>query len=263
MDCCVFVGCSFTQGVGFELLDKEPGLWVNLLHKNVDQLSKTKLINNGAGGLSNERVFYTAVNSIVKHTPKYIFVQWTSAPRYRITLGVETTTVDQYFSPNKQINYDIPLHSIKYSASYLNSVKDRFLSLHHPHGDIVTIIEYTNSLINLANKTGTQIFFINGLCPWDDNYFTKLQNVLPSCYTNYTQKLIESTTRADSETFAIYDKMHTEYTQAGSIQESYWLNLYWSFRHNMIDKNNDRQHPGIKSNLLYFNNIKSALLEKI
>jgi hypothetical protein len=262
MNCSVFVGCSFTQGVGFELLDKEPGLWVNLLHSKLEQLSSTTLINNGVGGFSNEQIFYTAVNSIITHQPKYIFVQWTSSPRYTFLLGVETYSTNQYFSMNNKL-CDVNLHSIKYSKSYLENIRNRFLSLHHPHSDIVNIIKYTSSLILLAKKFNSQIFFINGLCPWDQDFFTKLTNTLPDKYTKYTQKILETDTRDDQEIFLLYDKIHSDYTQAGSIQESYWLNLYQSLRGNMLDTNSDNKHPGLESNFLYFSFIKKSFLEKI
>lgn len=258
----VFVGCSFTYGIGFELLDKEPGLWVNLLHSDVKQLKSTNLINSGVGGASNERIFYKAVSDIIYYCPKYMFVQWTNDPRYNITLGVETYKASRYFSMGSKLQ-DMNLHSVKYTESYLDNIRNKFLSLHHPHGGIVKIIEYTSTLINLAKKFNTQIFFINGLCPWDNEYFTKLKNVLPNSYTDYTKEILDSDTRDDEEIIILYDKIHNEYKQAGTIQQTHWLNLYWSFMKNMIDKNSDNIHPGLQSNLLYYNFIKTLLLEKI
>ena len=53
----VFCGCSYTSGVGLDLEDADPGLWVNILHQSIPQLSKTKLINAGKSGATNEDIF--------------------------------------------------------------------------------------------------------------------------------------------------------------------------------------------------------------
>lgn len=254
----LFVGCSFTSGKGFELEKDEPSLWVNLLHAQSPLLNKTELINHGVSGASNSDIFYNAVSSLVKHCPKYAFVQWTSSPRYKVKLGVETYPSEQYFSMDSEVQSH-NLHKLNYSAEYLESVRNRFLTLHHPHGNILDIIKYVNTLINLSQLTKTTIFFINGLCPWDDQFFNKIKNGPPSNYTNYTQHILESKTRDDDEVFALYNKIHNEYTQAGSIQQSHWLNLYNSFVKNKIDTNNDQTHPGIKSNHRYFELVNQSL----
>lgn len=158
----VFAGCSFTLGKGFDLGQHEPGLWVNLIHKSIPALAETQLINAGESGASNERIFYNASSAIVKYQPKYIFVQWTNYPRYTVLLNAETYSATQYFGFDGSL-LDHNLHRVNYTSSYLESIRNRFLSLHHPHLGIVNVIEYTNSLINLAQLTGTTIFFINGL----------------------------------------------------------------------------------------------------
>jgi len=258
----VFVGCSYTAGKGFELEKQQPELWVNLLHKRIPEINRTELINNGESGASNEKIFQNAVDSIVTFSPEYAFVQWTGSPRYNVNLGLETYQTNQYFSFDGHV-HNHTLHSVSYSDSYLTNIRDRFLSLHHPHSGIVDIIKYTNILISLANLTGTRIFFINGLCPWDNNYFLKLTDTFPNNYTPYTKKLIETDTRDDSEAFLLYEKVHNDYAQAGSIQESHWVNLYNSFNQNKVDTNNDNTHPGIKSNQLYLSILEDFLITKL
>jgi hypothetical protein len=262
MTTSLFVGCSFTAGKGFELEKQEPKLWVNMLHAQNAQLNKTELVNEGESGASNDKIFYNAVNGLLKHRPEYAFVQWTGAPRYTVLLGLETYATTQYFGHDGQ-TYDHNLHGdITYTASYLEGIKDRFLSLHHPHADIVNVIKYGNTLNNLAKETNTRIFFINGLCPWDNEFFTKLENVLPDRYTKYTQEILETETRDDEEIFTLYNKIHNEYSQAG-VDELNWLNLYNSFGSNKIDTNDDKTHPGINSNQLYFDIVNQSLIQKI
>lgn len=256
----LFTGCSFTTGFGFELGADEPGLWVNLLHRSED-FKHTKLVNAAIPAASNEEIFHSSVDNILKYKPGHAFVQWSEAPRYNVMLGVETYSTTQHFGIENPCQ-DHNLHSINYPASYLSKVRDRFLSLEHPHQCIVNILKYTNVLINLAKVTNTKIFFVNGMSSWDDQYFTKLNNVLPSEYTPYTQKILELSTRDDSEAFALYDKIHHDYDTAGGIQTDHWINLYNSFADIKIDTNLDHRHPGIKSNQLYFDIVKKFLTNR-
>jgi hypothetical protein len=258
----VFVGCSITAGSGFEDFKDSNSLWVNLLAKNIPALKETKVINAGVPGISNDKIFHNAVKEITKHQPKYAFVQWTSYPRYEFSLGVETYSTSQYFTPNSIVS-EHRLHKENYSANYIKDIRDRFLSLHHPHYGIVQLIEFVNTLIKLCTVTGTKIFFVNGLCPWDNEYFVKLDNVLPSSYTQYTQEILDAGTRDDGEVFKLYDKIHSEYQQAGSVQQPHWLNLYKSFRDHKVDTNSDNKHPGIKSNQIYFDFLKESLVNHL
>lgn len=258
----LFVGCSYTFGEGFDQQNQEPNLWVNLLHSNVKILRSTELVNLGESASSNEKIFYKASRYIAAYRPRFAFVQWTSAPRYNILLGIETYHTNQYFGFDGSV-YDHKLHSVDYSKAYLENIKNRFLSLHHPHQNILNIVGYTNSLIELSRLTKTQLFFINGLCSWDRDYFTKLNNSAPSEYTVYTQKILETDTRDDEQVSMLYDRIHCDYAQAGTVQEPLWLNLYDSFLNHRIDTNNDNLHPGINSNQFYFELVRNSLINKL
>lgn len=250
MSTTLFTGCSYTAGAGFTLERNDPALWVNIVHSTNQFLKNTVCINLGESGGSNQDIFDNSISALFKYRPKYMFVQWTSYPRYTVLLGLETYHATQKFTPSGQC-FDFGLHDIRYSSSYLENIRDRFFSLHNPHQGILNIVKYTNALINIATTIGTEIFFINGLCCWDNNYFVVLNNVPPNSYTLWTQKLLNCSTRDDDEVFKIYDQIHCEYHQAGSIQEHRWLNLYNSMKSQKIDVNNDKIHPGIRSNQTY------------
>jgi hypothetical protein len=119
------------------------------------------------------------------------------------------------------------------------------------HLEILNLLYYVNSITNLAKLTNTEVFFINGLGPWDDNYFNQLTNVLPNSYTEFTKKLLNIENRDDKQIFALYEKIHNEYTEAGGIQSEYWINLYQSMKSTIVDYNNDDLHPGVQSNQNY------------
>jgi hypothetical protein len=263
MNKTVFTGCSFTAGDGFALTKNEPALWVNLLHSSHLKLNQTQLINAGVGGRSNANIFKdTVFNLLTQSDVKYMFVEWTNGPRYALSLGLETYNTHQLFMPNTPMTTH-NLHSITYSKQYLKKINDRFTALAHDHYEIVCLLEYIRLINLLCELKECQVFYINGLCPWDNNYFEKLENTLPSEYTNYTKKQLQTSTRDDNEVFELYDKIHHEYQTAGGIHQDLWLNLYSSMRDQRIDFNDDGVHPGIKSNQLYYQQFIQALDSKI
>jgi hypothetical protein len=263
MKSSLFVGCSYTNGTGFELEKQEPGLWVNLMHQNCDALQSTQLVNLGRKARSNAGIFQDAVAGILEHDAKYVFVAWTSYPRYELSTGLETYETLTLFSPGSK-RHSITLNDITYTEDYLNNLNDRFTSLAHPHWEILNILRYINILVKLAaTREDCQIFFINALCYWDENYFEKLTDVLPNFYTTYTQQLINVSNRDDKEIFKLYNKIHTEYQQAGGVHQEKWLNLYKSLRSQRIDVNANGIHPGINSNKLYSETLLDQLTQKL
>jgi hypothetical protein len=258
MNHVLFAGCSYTAGSGWELEHKDPNLWVNLLHQNT-QLKKYNLLNPSIGGRSNAGIFSDAVYNLTHFDCEYAFVAWTSSPRYEMELGLEMYDTRHIIIPNapsRQHN----LNDCTYVPAYLNKIRDRVVSLVHPHYEILNLVCYVNSLIAIASLKNTKLFFINAICPWDQQYFTTLHNVLPSEYTAFTQEIINVVNRSDVECEQLYNKIHNQYYEMGGIQEKYWINLYDSLITQQIDVNSDGLHPGKKSNQLYYEKISQALI---
>lgn len=254
----LFCGCSYPAGAGFPFGHNDPSLWVNLLHKH-GKFSNCQLTNASKSARSNSGIFQDAVYNLGTIHYDYAVICWTSVPRYELELGVETYSTKQLFTPNGPITKDINLNQISYSKEYLSKIRDRFTSLVSDHYEILQIVHYVNALINLSARLGTKIFFVNSICPWDQYYFDKLENVLPDNYTYFTKKLINIENRSDQEIIAIYNKIHNEYNQIGGIQKHYWLNLYQSLRSMRVDVNQDSLHPGILSNKLYFEYLNDSI----
>jgi hypothetical protein len=268
MDITLFSGCSFTAGAGFALEKNDPGLWVNLLHKNVKILQNTELVNCGVGGASNDQIFIDSVEHILKYDTKFVFVEWTSYPRYLFDVGIETYETKVNFIPNAPIDPDntnrqLGVNEITYTKKYLENLRDRVVTLNHPYYEISKIVNYVNILTNLCKLKKCLIFFINGLCDWDQDFFTKKENTLPYNYTNYTKKILNIDNRDDDEIYTLYNKIHNNYNSMGGIQESHWLNLYNSLKKNRVDVNSDGLHPGYKSNQKYFEFLSQALLDNL
>jgi hypothetical protein len=253
----LFSGCSFTFGSGWELESKDPNLWVNLLYQNTELLQH-HLLNSAKGGRSNAGIFSDTVYNLTHKDCEYAFVAWTSSPRYEMELGLETYETRHVITANSTGRY-YNLNDFNYTPDYLNNIRDRLISLSHPHYEILTLVYYINSLVALAKLTNTKIFFINGICPWDQNYFNRLHNVLPAEYTPFTQKIMNVNNRCDDECKQIYNKLHNQYEEFGGIHEDKWVNLYSSFHSNQIDVNYDNQHPGRQSNYNYYITVKNFL----
>jgi len=258
-DKTVFVGCSFTYGEGFNNKDKEQYLWVNLIHNSNTKIKNTELINDSIAGRCNANIFNRAVYNITHHTPKYAFIQWTNFPRLEIHTGLETYDTRQILKPFHTAR-DHNLNDITYSRKEIEKMQNFLTSMMHDHYEIIKIVEYTNSLVQLSKYTNTKIFFINGLCPWDNDFFTKKENFKPNELSDYTKELINIDNRDDDEIYKLYDIMHNDYEQLGGIQDKYWINLYQSFNNIKVDVNSDGQHPGIESNKIYAKLINSEII---
>ena len=199
----LFTGCSFTAGFGWSAdsgiatLDtdkRNKNLWVNICCSNINELQRLELINDGVPGASNTEIFERTIQNIAINGKeiKIIFCQWTGGFRYNFDPGLERWyTRESLTTRNKKIKNDIKLsNGFTWSRKKVFDLLDNFLMLHHIHWEIVKIIRYTNILKNLVKLhcPNTKIYFINGLCPWDENYFIKLHNVLPEHYTDFTKK---------------------------------------------------------------------------
>lgn len=254
----LFAGCSYTAGSGFELGPQEPALWCNQLHQKL--FGHTQLLNVARGGRSNANIFKDAVKAITHYPIEQAIVQWTGMPRYELELGFELYDTHQSFVPTGHCR-DHNLNDINYSSQYLNKIKDRFTNLAHSQHEIVTLIEYANSIHRLCKLTNTKLYFVNGLCPWDTAFFDQLESTTPDQYTGYTQQILNAHNRDDQETLQLYKKMHNQYDAAGGVQHLPWLNLYPSMKQCKIDTNSDNMHPGIESNALYTKMFIKAISE--
>lgn len=245
----IFCGCSYVQGIGLDLEKSDPRLWVNILHQGIPELSVTELHNAGTGGSTNEEIFLSAINQILQGQCKYLFVAWTSLKRLKVNPSVELYSTQVYME-RKSID-DVKINpNTTIPGSYIENIRDRFFDLTHIHYDLLKILQYTTILDSLASRFNINIFFVNSLLPVDTNYFSRVstESRLPSDTTMFTQNLLNLKTRDDKEYFEIYDKIHLDYKNTGSLLCN-WINLDHGFRtHFYLDQGNDNLHPGPISN---------------
>jgi len=265
----VIAGCSLTSGVGWNKnnlitdVKDEPLLWTNLCHNNISRFRNLELINVGQGGASNSEIFQNAVRAIASHADDIdtVLCQWTSGPRYNFNVGFELWDTSEVFVDSVHRKHDVCLSDgSRWPRKYINDLIDRLRTLHHLHWEIVKILDYSNILQRLAQLHKFNIFFINGLCPWDDDYFVELHNVSPEAYTPFTKKdILNIDSRSDKDIHKLYHLAHTHYQNTGGINLPQWINLYNSYYKLTTDFNFDNCHPGQHSNQTFFNVIEAQL----
>jgi hypothetical protein len=268
----VFAGCSFTAGNGWldvDYKDKEniikeckdhANLWTNLCCTQIDQLKHLQYVNVGKGGASNSEIFVLATKAIAEHDVDTLFCQWTAMPRYNFNVGFEFWRTGQGLHPTERSGGVNLTGGSSWNEQYIDDLLNRLLVLHHLHDEIVKVVGYCDILQKLANKFGIKLYFINGLCPWDQDYFIRLNNVMPEQFTPFTKKqILNIESRDDADSFELYKRMHDDYDAAGGIDPKQWVNLYSSMQQQKIDTNYDHTHPGTESNQLYCKQVQQFL----
>lgn len=248
---CLFSGCSYVAGVGLDLDKLDENNYTNVFAREVFG-NKCSVNNIGVPGWSNYRIFLDTCAELLQKKYDYAFVSWTSYPRHVFWSALEL------YECQRSILWDAVAdieeqkgNEFTFSADFLKKFRDSYLLTHNDHYEILDLVRYVNILISLAQKTNTKIYFINNLCHWDSDFFTRYSNKLPSELTSYTKKLLCVDNRDDIEIGNLYNKMHNDYSNAGGIHEDLWLNLYYSFKHQVTDLGNDKSHPGPKSHKNY------------
>jgi len=273
----IFSGCSITAGSGWippsnraipndiELCKQHSNLWVNLCHTEIDQFNNLDLINIGIGGASNTDIFESTVEAILNnHDTEVIFVQWTGMPRYNFHVGLERWDTSESMIKDNHINrlYDHNLSNTSYTREHVNRLLDELRTMHHLHWEIIKVLKYSYIISKICQQQGVNYYFINGLCPWDDGYFSKLQgpNLTPEDLTMFTKTaILDIDSRSDEDIFYLYDYIHKEYNQY-PLEHNRWINLYQSFKDVCVDTNYDKVHPGTLSNIKFLNMIKAKIL---
>lgn len=242
----LFTGCSFVRGAGLDQEKSDPNNFVNIFTRGV--FGNCALTNEGVNGHSNLRIFLDTCQQLILKKYDYTFVCWTSYPRHVFSVGLEEYETRRSFAPNGISITEHNGNDISFSSKFLNNLRDNLSLVEHPHSNIADIVRYVNILKSIADNQKTKIFFINNICHWDKDFFTKVENPIPTNLTAYTNKLINSEHRNDDQIKTLYNMMHNDYLTNGSIKENLWLNLYSSFkRFHQVDVGTDNIHPGPRS----------------
>jgi hypothetical protein len=253
-------GCSFTSGYMTPGEHANPNIWANQLAK---KLNSTVVTNVSKTGANNYWIFLEIISELIKNDYDLVLVEWSAIPRYKFKIGLELYSVDSIL--NQDINV---VEHQTVTKKWLMELKDRLLRIHNDHWDLLDLVKYVNTLIKIQEKScNKNIFFINGLGPWSNEYFLKKQINLPSDLDNYTYNLLQSDLRDDEEIFKLYNMIHDHYKNYGGIHEEHWLNLYYSMNDLKIDTVGDNigggdDHPGTASQHVFADYFYQQIQEK-
>lgn len=271
----VIVGCSASSGMGFDPNNinqdcpSSPDLWINLLYNNLPSLHQQyELVNLAKGGASNAEIFEQAVDAIsriISDETSELWCQWTSLSRIKFDAGFELYTTSTMITLPSPL--EIRTNQFVLTKKYLKNFFHELKSIMHPHREICKILEYVNIINRLCENQKIKVRHINGLCPWDKNYFIRLSGpeVKPNDYTNYTkEKILFVDDRDDYEIFQLYNKLHNEYEPSLKGQTHTWMNLDKSLYSMRVlgDFNYDNLHPGAVSNQKFAKFIAEILNSK-
>lgn len=252
------VGCSFTQGYGLNNTIDDAKLWVNQLYQMT--FPAAEIINLSREGANNHWIFLETISALIDDSYDCVIVGWTAIPRYNFNVGLElynvTTTLDN--------NRDVNTNSQNYTKHWLGETGDRLRRMHNDHWDILDLIKYINTLVELQTSRGQKIFFVNSLCPWPAEYFNKKEITVPSDLTDFEKSLLSVQSRSDDQIVKLYDMIHEQYLKYNGVQEHHWLNLYSSLRELKIDVVcDDDFHPGYLSQDKFVDQLLPQLKSKI
>jgi hypothetical protein len=236
------VGCSYTSGHGLDQEINDPRLWVNQLANYYD----ASLLNLAKSGRNNDWIFQTTAAELLRNSAyDLVIVAWSTIPRYGFEFGLELWPTWARLSPFQK--HDVVIHNgMTIDAGVCREIGTQIHKyLHHDYWDLYKLVTY----VNILKQMTTNIRFVNAMGPWDNQFFTRQQFSLPSDLTNYTQKLLDVENRSDEQIEALYNKIHSEYENVGSINENLWLNLYNPIRNSIqIDTVSETDnHPGYAS----------------
>jgi hypothetical protein len=243
----LFSGCSYTEGAGLDLEKHDPNNAFNVFAHEYFH-NDYNVTNVAKGGNSNLSIYLSTSLALVEKFYDYAFVCWSAYPRYNFRIGFETYEFGKKicFTPGIVLSDHVihEGHNLSYSKKWLNKFKDTYMLAHHEHFEVVAIMEYMTLLLDQAQSKGTQLYFINNICQWDNEFFNRLTDFLPDELTEKTKKLLDVDTRDDTEIFKLYNLMHDDFEAHGGIREHKWINLYTPFKNMKIDLGNDNWHPG-------------------
>lgn len=253
MNKILFSGCSYVEGYGLPFNKDDSNLFCNQLMNLVPEFCNKVINNIGVGGYSNEKIFVDTAYALLTDQYKFALVCWTSYPRFVCYPGLEEYECKKTIAPFTTA-FEHNGNTFSISKKKFEQLNEIFPLLMHDHYSIVDIMSYVNILKKIAEITNTKIFFVNNICHWDELYFEQFSSnniIKPEQLTAYTNSLLNSNNRDDSEINALFKKMSLDYENKGGIHSELWLNLYKSFNSMMVDFGNDNLHPGMQSHIIF------------
>ena len=246
---CLITGASISAGHGLSQGKLDEKLWATRLLKNIDNCDIENIKNLSNAGDDNFQIFKLTSLSLMKENYKSVIVCWQNIPRTNYFFGLETYNTRFAIlssQPPRDINL---LNGSSITKTQLTNMRKNLLAYYNHHWDLANLVFYVNTLINITKQKKINIRFVNYDLPWNNyKFFDRVSWNTPSSLDPFTNELLQSQQRDDSESKEIYKIIHNEYEDLGGIQEKYWLNLYEPLHSKKTDVISlDDLHPGYES----------------
>jgi len=240
-------GASVSAGAGLAQGSNDSKLWVNQLVAG--KFNTADVDNISVIGDDNRQVFIDVAAKLLAGNYTNAIVCWQTADRVNVNFGLETYPTRVCLTePHKSTDAINLVGGAQVSTKQINQCKDTFLRFRNLHWYFKDLVGYTSILNSIAARTNTKIQFVNVDQPWSKDYFVKRDWQVPSELDSVTQEVLQSEYRSDSEVRELYNLIHEDYQQAGTICHSSWLNLYEPLKSLQVDYASDTdKHPGYKS----------------
>jgi hypothetical protein len=230
-----FNGCSFTEGWGFPVEQRDTYIYDRLLAKKYSFEST----NIAMGGSSNHLIFMKSCQAIMSGQYDIVFTQWTALNRLWLYPGP-----DCQFFVNELINPDFSYREIHLSKKERTQLRTQLLILNHDFHNILALIDYCVILSRLAEHSKTKIIFINGLVPWTSDLDRPVGTDLSLSLSEYSKEILDFDHRDDSEITKFFTILQEKFLL---IDKSKWVNIFDSLFLNQTDLGPEGHHPGIHS----------------
>jgi hypothetical protein len=244
-----FNGCSFTAGDGFPVDQRDQFIYDRLVGNRFG-LDRT---NIAVPGSSNHLIFMRSATTILEKKYNIVFTQWSSLNRLWLFPGPDTKFNTQDALPTYQYR-DIYL-----SQKEKTKFSDTLLILNHDYQNIIELVDYCSILDNLADKNGVAHVHINGLVPWTDDLDKPVLSNLAADLSDYTKSVLDFDNRDDQEISEFFQRLQSSFLK---LDKSRWVNVFDSFKKNIIDKGPQGHHPGPNSHAMMAEKIADFLIQR-
>lgn len=241
-----FNGCSFTEGEGFPLDQRDQYIYDRLVSKHFD----FQHTNIAQAGSSNYMIFMRSAMALIQGQYDIVFTQWTSLNRLWLFPG-----------PDTKFTLNDGRSTYHYRDIYINEqhkswLDDTLLMLNHDHHNMIDLIQYCAILNDLAKKHGIRHVHINGLVPWTNDLEKTTLIDLASELSDYSRSILDFDHRDDIEIRKFFQELQNQFA---TLDQSCWVNIFDSFRHNMVDRGPEGHHPGPNSHAWMANQVIAFL----
>ena len=228
-----FNGCSFTEGAGISIDQRDNVIYDRLISKKLNFRSD----NIALGGSSNYEIFMRSAGAIMSGKYDIVVTQWSLLNRLCLTAGPDPGA--RYFV-NDTENLDFRHRDLYISPTQRKMFRDMLLLLNHDYQNILDLIDYCAILKRLAG-TSTKVIFINGLIPWGHDLVYPLGPDLSTCLNVYSKSILDFDNRSSAEVIELFKVLQDKFAE---LDQSLWVNIFDSFMVNRIDRTADGEHPG-------------------